>query len=76
MVEKEIILLTKSTMINHFCTAGIDTKTGEWVRIVSPDTSTQHAVTEADMLSKELKNWPTPNHSDDKTLAIMWKDQG
>ena len=28
------------------------------------------------MLSKELKNWPTPNHSDDKTLAIMWKDQG
>ncbi len=49
MVEKEIILLTKSTMINHFCTAGIDTKTGEWVRIVSPDTSTQHAVTEADM---------------------------
>ena len=28
------------------------------------------------MLSKELKNWPTPNHSDDKTLAIMWRDQG
>ena len=49
MIEKEIILLTKSSMINHFCTAGIDSKTGEWIRIVSPDESTQHAVTETDM---------------------------
>ena len=49
MIEKEIILLTKSTMINHFCTAGIDAKTGDWIRIVSPDADTQHAVTAADM---------------------------
>lgn len=24
------------------------------------------------LLAKELRNWPTPHHSDDKTLALLW----
>lgn len=32
---KTIILLTKSRKHGGYCTAGIDTKTGEWIRIVS-----------------------------------------
>ena len=25
-------------------------------------------------LTHELKNWPTPNHLDDKTLALLWQE--
>lgn len=26
-------------------------------------------------LSHELRNWPTPNHQDDKTLALLWQEE-
>lgn len=43
-MEKEIVLLTKSKKKGNYCIAGVDTKTGEWIRIISEDTSIQHAV--------------------------------
>lgn len=43
-MEKEIILLAKSKKFNNLCIAGIDTSTGEWIRIVSDDNSISHAV--------------------------------
>ncbi|TWH49554.1 hypothetical protein [Sporomusa sp. KB1] len=48
-MEKEIILMAKSWKGGGYCTAGIDTTTGEWVRIVSDDAARQHAVTDEDM---------------------------
>lgn len=33
-MEKEIIILTKSAKYGGLCVAGVDFKTGEWVRLV------------------------------------------
>ena len=49
-MEKEIILLAKSTKIGNYCMAGIDAVTGEWVRIVSENVAVQHAVSQQEML--------------------------
>lgn len=43
-MDKEIVLLTKSKKSGNYCIAGVDRKTGEWVRIISEDASIQHAV--------------------------------
>lgn len=49
-MRKKIILMAKSRKGGgHYCVAGIDANSGEWVRVVSSDASTQHAVTEEDM---------------------------
>ncbi|BBB92471.1 MAG TPA: hypothetical protein PKA28_04445 [Methylomusa anaerophila] len=48
-MDKQIILLAKSKKMGHYCTAGIDIATGEWIRIVSEDASIQHAVCECHM---------------------------
>ena len=48
-MEKEIILMAKSWKGGGYCIAGIDTTTGEWVRIVSDDATKQHAVTDEEM---------------------------
>jgi len=48
-MEKEIIVLAKSWKRSGYCIAGIDTETGNWVRIITDDASIQHAVTEEDM---------------------------
>lgn len=57
-MEKEIILLTKSWKGGgNYCVAGIDSHTGEWVRIISDDNSIQHAVKESDM---KLENGSIP----------------
>lgn len=51
---KNIVILTKSKKYkNNLCVAGIDTKTGEWVRIVSDDESIQCAVNPKDMLYED-----------------------
>lgn len=46
---KEIILMAKSWKGGGYCVAGIDTTTGDWIRIISDDAVRQHAVTEEDM---------------------------
>jgi hypothetical protein len=43
-MDKEIVLLTKSKKRGNYCIAGVDRKTGEWIRIISEDASIQHAV--------------------------------
>lgn len=44
-MRKDIILLTASKKHGNYCTAGVDIRTGEWVRIVSDNESIQHATT-------------------------------
>lgn len=44
---KELIILTKSRKHHGYCIAGVDTRTGEWIRIISDDSqSSTDAVTE------------------------------
>lgn len=43
-MDKEIVLLTKSKKRGNYCIAGVDMKTGEWIRIISEDASIQHAI--------------------------------
>lgn len=53
-MQKNIIILTKSKKYkNNLCVAGIDTKTGEWVRIVSDDEGIQCAVNPKDMIYED-----------------------
>lgn len=49
-MKKEIIILTKSDKRAGYCIAGIDKKTGEWIRVISSNDSTEHAVPGADLV--------------------------
>jgi len=46
---KEITLLTKSRKKDNYCIAGIETETGNWIRIISEDAKMQYAVSPNDM---------------------------
>ncbi|MEN6620704.1 MAG: hypothetical protein ABFD50_04010 [Smithella sp.] len=48
-MHKTVILLAKSAKKLHYCVAGIDNQTGEWIRIISNKPHIQHAVTVDDM---------------------------
>lgn len=48
-MRKQIIILTKSDKHSGYCVAGIDRDTGEWIRVVSNDVSTEYAVPYDDM---------------------------
>jgi len=43
---KEIIILTKSNKHGGYCIAGIDTKNGKWIRLVSSNSASECAVPE------------------------------
>lgn len=43
-LDKEMVLLTKSKKRGNICVAGVDIRTGEWIRIVSEDKNIQNAV--------------------------------
>lgn len=47
---KNIIILTKSDKRMGYCVAGIDRQTGEWVRVVSSNVSTEYAVPSHDLV--------------------------
>ncbi len=49
-MKKEIIILTKSDKRMGYCVAGIDRQTGEWIRVVSSNDSTEHAVPAQDLV--------------------------
>lgn len=48
-MKKNIIILTKSIKHGGFCVAGIDTDNGEWIRLISSDANSEHAVPYQDM---------------------------
>lgn len=48
-MKNEVIILTKSIKRGGYCVAGIDANTGEWIRIVSDDEYTEHAVLDSHM---------------------------
>lgn len=43
-MEKEVIILTKSHKNGGYCVAGIDIETGDFIRMVSEDTYSEHAL--------------------------------
>lgn len=52
-VRKEIILLAASRKHKNLCIAGIDRLTGEWIRIVSNDSTISYAVNIDDVIDKK-----------------------
>lgn len=48
-MEKEVVILTKSSKFGRFCVAGVDLRTGEWVRFVSDDLPSHGALSELDI---------------------------
>lgn len=48
-MNKRIVILTKSAKFGQLCVAGIDCKTGEWIRLVSDDDTTHGAVSVSDL---------------------------
>jgi len=52
-MDTQIILLTKSRKYNNYCIAGIELRTGSWVRLVSDDQSIQCAVPATDCMYED-----------------------
>lgn len=52
METAQVVILTKSAKHHNYCVAGIDLKTGKWIRLVSDDESTMFALTH-DMVKYE-----------------------
>lgn len=50
---KDVILLTTSKKVGNYCIAGIENRTGRWVRIISEDDEIQHAVKLNDMICED-----------------------
>lgn len=50
---KEIIIMTKSAKRGNYCIAGIDVKSGEWIRPVSDDVETEGAVLQEDAIYED-----------------------
>lgn len=48
-MTREIVILTKSTKRGGYCVAGVDARSGEWVRLTSSDEWSHGALTEAHM---------------------------
>ena len=48
----DMILLTKSAKYGKYCVAGIDARTGRWVRLVTEDAPSRGALGERDMLCR------------------------
>lgn len=48
-MEKDIVVLTKSSKNSGYCVAGIDIESGEWIRLVSDDVDLHGALTLKDM---------------------------
>lgn len=52
-MRRQIIILTKSDKMAGYCVAGVDRNTGEWVRVVSSNIVTEHAVPYEDLITDE-----------------------
>ena len=44
-MEREVIILAMSAKNHNFCVGGVDSKTGEWIRLVSSDKKICEALT-------------------------------
>ena len=52
-MKKEIILLAASKKHKNLCVAGIDTSTGQWIRIVSEDSTISYAIKSEDAIYED-----------------------
>ena len=57
-MRKEIIMLAASRKHKNLCIAGIDRITGEWIRIVSEDSTISYAVNIDDVIDKKDRRVP------------------
>lgn len=52
-MRRQIIILTKSDKVAGYCVAGVDRNTGEWIRVVSSNAATEHAVPYEDLITED-----------------------
>jgi len=52
-MKKEVVILTMSSKNKKYCIAGIDTCSGEWVRLVSNDEESHGALSKKDVEYKD-----------------------
>lgn len=52
-MEREVIILTRSSKFRGYCVAGVDSNTGEWVRFVSNNTQTHGALSIRDIIYED-----------------------
>ncbi|MEB3882002.1 PP2C family serine/threonine-protein phosphatase [Lyngbya sp. CCY1209] len=45
---------------------------GDFINVLITDFGQLSPQRRGQLLSRELRNWPTPKHLDDKTLAVLW----
>lgn len=48
-MEREVVILTRSSKFGRYCVAGVDLITGDWVRLVSNDAPTHGALSICDI---------------------------
>ena len=83
-MNKDIVILTKSRKDNGYCVAGLDIKTGKWVRLVSDDKggailslhaqyqNTPELCKPLDVVSADIvEEVPYKNHTEDCHINIM-----
>lgn len=66
-----MVILTKSSKFGQYCVAGIDCRTGKWVRLVSTDESTHGAITLGDL---RFENGQCANLLDVINVRIIGSD--
>lgn len=52
-MEKQVIILAKSSKHHGHCVGGVEVGTGNWIRLVSEDEETDGALTDQDMISAD-----------------------
>lgn len=50
----------------------IGERVGDFIKCLTEELGVMKPAARWRKLSDELRNWPTPNHLDDKTLAVLW----
>jgi len=63
-----VILLATDGIADDLITDSL----GDFMKVIIDDFANLSPQKRGRLLAHELKNWATPNHLDDKTLAILW----
>ena len=65
------VLLATNSVVQYLTRDQQESLMNDLVRKYEP----RRAAARTRAIAKELREWPTPRHGDDKTLAMLWKSQ-
>ncbi len=70
VTDKTVVLLATDGVADDL----MPEKRDEFLRYLVESYGSLPPVTRSKSLAKALRAWPTPNHSDDKSVALLWND--